>query len=342
MVSRIRSLKRPPRAIGLLFGLGVVSSACSASDPGNSLVPVGPAAAMEVDLFNLIYYVAIAVFVLVEGLLLYTAIRYRRRPNQTGIPVQTHGHNLLEIGWTIIPTVILLAIAVPTLTTIASATTPPTDPNTVKVKAIGHQWWWEFDYPDLNVVTSDELHVPVGTKVDVTVESADVIHSFWVPKVGGKIQAIPNQVNETWIQADQTGVFYAQCYQLCGTSHANMRFRLVSDTKPDFDAWVANQQKPAIQPTAAQAQAGQRTFLTGACVGCHTINGTQANGKVGPNLTHIGSHLTLAGATLVNNPKDLATWLHDPPAVKPGSIMPNLNLTDQQVSDLVAYLESLK
>lgn len=342
MVSRIHTPKRLPLALGLSLGTALASTACSPNDPANALSPIGPAAGMEVDLFNLIFWIAVAVFVIVEGLLVYTIFRYRRRPEQQGIPVQTHGNTRLEVTWTIIPTLILVFIAIPTLTTIASATTPPTGPGTLKMKVVGHQFWWEFDYPDLNVVTADELHVPVGTKVDVTVESEDVIHNFWIPKVGGKIQAIPNQVNTTWIQADQTGVYNAQCMQLCGFSHANMRMRLVSQSKADFDAWVANQQKPAIAPTTAQEKAGQQTFLTSACVGCHTITGTTANGKIGPNLTHIGSHLTLAGATLENNPQDLATWLHDPPAVKPGSIMPNLHLTDQQVSDLVAYLESLK
>lgn len=341
MVSRIRSLKRLPLGTGLVLGLALFSTACSATDPGNALVPIGPAGAMEADLFNLIFWAAVIVFIIVEGLLLWTSVRFRRQPS-TGLPVQTHGNTRLEIGWTILPTLILMAIAVPTLTTIAAATTPPTGPGTIKVRAIGHQWWWEFDYPDLKVVTADEMHVPANTKVDVIVESADVLHSFWVPRVGGKIQAVPNQPNETWIQADQTGVFYAQCYQLCGTSHANMRFRLVSQSKADFDAWVKNQQQPAAQPTTAEAKAGAQVFATGACVGCHTIQGTKANGKIGPNLTHIGSHLTLAGAIMENNPKDLATWLHDPPAVKPGSIMPNLHLTDQQISELVAYLESLK
>lgn len=343
MVFKVRSPKRLPLATLLLLPIAaLVLSACNPDTPGYSLAPVGPAGQMEADLYNLIYIIAVIVFVLVEGLLLWATLRFRHRPTAPGLPVQTHGNTILEIGWTIAPTLILLFIAVPTLTTIASATAAPTGPDTLKVTAIGHQWWWEFDYPDLGVVTADEMHIPANTKVAVTVESADVIHSFWVPKVGGKIQAIPNEHNETWIQADQTGVFYAQCYQLCGASHANMRFRLVSQSKSDFDAWVNNQKQPAAKPTTPDALKGQQIFSTGACVGCHTVTGTNANGKIGPNLTHIGSHMTIAGATLENNPHDLSVWLHDPPAVKPGSIMPNLHLTDDQVNALVAYLESLK
>lgn len=342
MVSRIRSRTRLLPATVLSLGLAVALTACGAADPGNALAPVGPVGAMESDLFNLIFWIAVGVFVIVEALLFWTTYRFRQRPGQDGLPVQTHGNTRLEVTWTIIPTVILMLIAVPTLSTIATATTPPTGAGTIKVNVIGHQFWWEFQYPDLNVVTADELHVPVNTKVDVTVTTADVIHNFWIPRVGGKIQAIPRQVNQTWIQADQPGVYFAQCYQLCGTSHANMRFRLVSQSKADFDAWVASEQKPSLQPTAADARAGQQVFMSSACVGCHTIAGTNANGKIGPNLTHIGSHLTLAGAVLDNNPQDLATWLRDPPAVKPGTVMPNLHLTDQQINELVAYLESLK
>jgi cytochrome c oxidase subunit 2 len=341
MVSRIRPLERLPLAAGLL-GLALASSACSPNDPGNALVPVGPAEAMEADLFNLIFWIAVAVFVIVEGLLIYTAFRYRRRTTEGAIPVQTHGNTRLEVTWTIIPTLILVFIAIPTLTTIASATSTPTGPGTLQVRVIGHQFWWEFDYPSLNVVTADEMHVPVGARVAVTVQSADVIHNFWIPRVGGKIQAIPNQINQTWVEADQTGVYFGQCFQLCGLSHANMRDRLVSQSQADFNAWVANQQKPAVAPTTAEEKAGQQVFLSSACVGCHTITGTTANGKIGPNLTHIGSHLSLAGATLENTSQNLAIWLHDPPAVKPGSIMPNLHLSDQQISQLVAYLESLK
>jgi cytochrome c oxidase subunit II len=339
MQRRVLSSRRLCFAAAVLLLL--VLSACSATDPGNALEPVGPAARMEADLFNLIFWIAVVVFVAVEGLLVYTVIRFRHRPTDR-VPVQTHGNTPLEIAWTIVPCIILAIIAIPTLTTIASATATPTGPNAIKVKVVGHQFWWEFDYPDLGVVTSDEMHIPVNTPVALDIESADLTHSFWVPKLGGKVQAIPNQHNSSWIQADQVGEFRGQCFQLCGFSHANMRFIVVSESRANFDQWVASQKAPPAQPASPDAQKGEQTFMTGACVGCHTINGTNAKGTVGPNLTHIGSHTTIAGAVLQNNPQDLATWLRDPPAVKPGNDMPNLNLNSDQINALVAYMQSLK
>jgi cytochrome c oxidase subunit II len=344
MVFGVPSPKSPGLATGFLLGLAALLIAgCSPTDPANILVPTGPVDRMEADLFNLIYYIAIAVFIVVEGILIYTVIRYRsRQPGE--IPAQTHGNTLLEVTWTIIPCIILAVIAVPTLTTIVSATTttPPAGTNALNVKVVGHQFWWEFDYPDLGIVTADELHIPTGTRVDLDVGSADVIHSFWVPKLGGHVQAIPNQKNGSWILADTAGTYKAECFQLCGASHANMRMIVVSESQADFDKWVANMKATAANPTAADAQKGAQIFATGACTGCHTIDGTKAAGKVGPNLTHIGSHTTLAGAVLENTPQNMAMWIHNPPAVKPGSIMPNLNLPDDQVTALVAYLESLK
>jgi cytochrome c oxidase subunit 2 len=341
MVFGVRTPKRLTLATTSIIVLMVFLTACATSNPGNALVTAGPAAEMEAVLYNLIYWIAIAVFVVVEAILLWTVIRFRRRAND-GIPAQTHGHTGLEIGWTIIPFLILAYIAIPTLTTIQSATAAPTGPDVIKVKVIGHQWWWEFQYPELGVVTSDELHIPVGQKIDLQIESADVIHSFWVPKLGGKVQAIPNQHNTTWIQADQAGVFQAQCFQLCGISHANMRFIVVAEPKDAFQAWTRNQIAPAAKPASADGQKGAQVFATGACIGCHTIAGTAAAGKVGPNLTHIGSHQTLAGAIMPNTPEQLGMWLHNPPGVKPGSLMPNLNLSDDQVKSLVAYLGELK
>lgn len=340
MALGVRTPKKLAFATGLiLFVIIPLITGCANADPGNTASPAGPVARIEVDLYNLIFWMAIGVFIVVGGLLLWTVVRYRRR-RADYMPAQTHGSTPLEITWTIIPFIILAIIAVPTLSSIASATEVPTGPNVVRVKVIGHQWWWEFQYPDLNVITSDELHIPVGSKIALDIGSADVIHSFWVPRLGGKIQAIPNQQDTTWIQADELGTYTAQCYQLCGTSHANMRFIVVSESKADFDTWVKGQSTPAV--VAAGAEKGAQIFASSACVGCHTITGTAAAGKVGPNLTHIGSHRTIAGAIMLNDPEHLAMWLHDPPGMKPGSIMPNLGLTDDQVSSLVTYLDSLK
>ena len=340
---RIRLPRGSPLAKGpLVASVGLLSlfiGGCE-SGPQDALLPAGPVAAMEVDLYNLIFWIAVGVFIIVEAILLYALFRYRRQGGD-GIPAQVHGNTKLELTWTIIPILILAGVAVPTLSTIASAATPPTDAG-VKVKVVGHQWWWEFDYPDLEVVTADELHIPVGTKIALTEESADVIHSFWVPRLGGKVQVIPNRVNESWIQADAPGEYFGQCFQLCGTSHANMRFRVIAQSKADFDAWVKAQKVVPTTPTSGDAAKGAQVFASGPCVGCHTIEGTAAKAKIGPDLTHFGSRSTLAGAIMENNPKNLAMWLKDPPGVKPGSLMPNYHLTDDQVNALVAYLESLK
>ena len=341
MVFGVRTPKRltHPTAL-ILFVMALLITGCASPAPGNALVTAGPVAEMEAVLYNLIFWIAVGVFVVVDAILIYTVIRFRRRTGD-GMPAQIHGSTGLEIGWTIVPFVILAFIAVPTLTTITGATSLPTGPNVVHIKVIGHQWWWEFQYPDLGVVTSDELHIPVGQKISLQIESADVIHSFWVPKLGGKVQAIPNQHNTTWIQADQPGTYQAQCYQLCGLSHANMRFTVVAESKDAFGAWAKNQAAPPVKPTSADAQKGAQVFATGACVGCHAITGI-SSGAVGPNLTHIGTHQTLAGAIMANDPQHLAMWLHNPPGIKPGSIMPNLGLSDDQVNSLVAYLGELK
>lgn len=336
---------RPPRGLPLvkvpLIAFAALLIAGCTPGPQDALAPVGPVGVMESNLYNLIFWIAVVVFVIVEGLLVYTIFRYRRKADD-GMPAQIHGNTKLEVIWTVIPVLILIGIAVPTLTTIASAATVPSGGNILNVKVVGHQWWWEFDYPDQGVVTADEMHIPVGTKISLAVDSADVIHSFWVPKLAGKIQAIPNRANTMWLQADQTGEYYGQCFQLCGTSHANMRFRVFVQSKADFDKWVADQKVVPTKPTDAEAAKGAQVFASGPCVGCHTIAGTAAKAKVGPDLTHFGSRTTIAGALLDNNPKNLAMWLHDPPAVKPGSLMPDYHLSDDQVNALVAYLDSLK
>ena len=342
MIFRARSSTSLPIVTVLLVLLSaVVLSGCSATDPGNTMMPAGPIARMEADLYLLIFWMAVGVFVLVEGLLLWTIVRYRSRPGDR-MPGQTHGNTTLEIIWTVIPCIILAVVAIKSLPAIAQATEIPTGPGTVNIKVVGHQWWWEFQYPDKGVITADEMHIPVGQKVALQIESADVIHSFWVPKLGGKVQAIPNQHNTSWIQADEIGVYKAQCFQLCGTSHANMRFIVVVQSQADYDAWVANQVATPVTPTSGDAQKGGQIFQASACIGCHAIAGTAAKGNVGPNLSHIGSHMTLAGAIMDNNPDNLKMWLHNPPDVKPGSIMPNLHLADDQVTSLTAYLESLK
>jgi cytochrome c oxidase subunit 2 len=210
------------------------------------------------------------------------------------------------------------------------------------VKVIGHRFWWEYQYPDLNITTATDLVIPTGKVVNLELSSVDVIHSFWIPQLNGKTDAFPNHINTTWIQANTPGVYYGQCAELCGPSHANMRATVIAKTPEEFDQWVKDQQAGAAQPTEALAQQGQQVLLAGACIGCHAIEGTAAQGKVGPNLTHMASRTSIAGGMLTNTEGNLKRWLTNPPAVKPDSVMPNLNLSQSDIAALTAYLLTLK
>lgn len=321
----------------MLFG------GCDAKTP-NTLNPAGPVAKTQSDLFWIILVIATVIFVVVAGALLYSIIRFRDRPGAPE-PRQTAGNTKLEIAWTIAPSLVLFLVLIFTITYMYKLAQPAVaSSSVVHVEAIGHQWWWEFRYTDASpvVVTGDELHVPVGTVVHVDLVSDNVIHSFWVPQLTGKTDVIPGHDNSMWFQADKAGQYRGECAEFCGTQHANMDFVVVADPADQFQTWLSAQQAEAMAATTDAQQAGQHDFLTLGCVACHTIAGTQAKGTIGPNLTHFGGRLLIAGGVLSNTNQNLTTWLSDPQAVKPGSDMVIPQLSQQQVSDLVAYLESLK
>ncbi|HEY3118102.1 MAG TPA: cytochrome c oxidase subunit II [Chloroflexota bacterium] len=340
---------------------GVVQFAADAPDaPQTTVFPLSDTGRRVQTLYELIFWMALVVFVGVEGALLYILVRFRRPAG--GVASQTHGNTRLEIAWTVIPAVILLIIAVPTIETIFSEDAPSASAseNQIRVEVTGHQWWWEFRYPELgaDVVTANEFHLPVGRTAFITMTSADVIHSFWIPKMTGKMDAIPTRVNHIWFTAQQTGEYYGQCVQFCGTEHADMRLRLFVDTPQDFDAWVRRQSQGAQAPvtsTVGLAAVGARVFQSGACPGCHTIRGTPAQGKVGPDLTHVGSRTTIASGVLTNNLENLTRWVTDAQAVKPEAKMPTLGceantgtgppttcITRSDVDAVVAYLRTLQ
>ncbi len=309
----------------------------------SALNPAGPNSAVIANLFNIVLIMASVVFVVVEGLIVFSAFRFRRRAKDASEPTQVHGNTKAEIAWTILPAMIVVTLFVLALQGLQALDTKPAQAaDQMTVKVIGHQFWWEYQYPDLGITTATDLVIPTGKVVNLEISSMDVIHSFWVPQLNGKTDAFPNHVNYTWIQANTPGTYYGQCAELCGASHANMRVVVVAKTPDEFDQWVKQQQAGPAEPTDALAQQGQQTFMTGACIGCHTINGTSASGKVGPNLTHVGSRTSIAGGMLNNTEGNLRRWLTNPPLVKPGSIMPNLNLTATEIDALVAYLQSLK
>ncbi len=308
--------------------------------PQSTLHPHSDYANSIQSLLEQLTFWVVVIFVVVEGLLIYAVIRFRARPGMAD-PKPVHGHTGLEIAWTIAPAVILAIVAVPTVLAIYQ-TQGGAPAGALQVKVTGHQWWWEFNYPELGVTTGSELHVPVNRAIAVDLESADVIHSFWFPAVGGKRDVVPGHTNRMWFTPDSVGVFPGQCAELCGISHANMKMILVVETREAFDAWVARQkQAPAEPDSTTLAGRGRAIYAESACIGCHTIEGISA-GIIGPNLTHVGSRMTLAGAMFPNDSRHLAKWIAEPDKQKPGTMMLNLSLPPDQVEVLVAYLQSLK
>ena len=318
----------------LLAAILLAVAGCGGPFPQTTLAPRSDLGVTVDTLFTSIFWWAVVVFVIVEGLLLFVIIRYRHRAGG-GKPSALHGHTALEIGWTLAPALILVFIAVPTMRTIF-ATAARAPEGALRVEVVGHQWWWEFRYPDLGVLTANELHLPRGRPVQLEMTSADVIHSFWAPGLGGKRDLTPGRVTRIAFTADSLGEVAGQCAEFCGASHANMRLRVFVQSDSAFQAWVAHQREPAAVPAPP-------AFAHGACIACHTIAGVpQARGTVGPNLTHVGSRSTLAGATLPNTAEWLRRWIADAPSLKPGSLMPAMPLPDDQLAALVAYLQSLQ
>jgi cytochrome c oxidase subunit 2 len=333
---------RPTRALGFWTGvLGLALAGCGLLDsPATTLTPRSDFGWTSHRIFLQILRWDTAIFVVVQALLLVALFRFRER-DPGAIPRQVRGSAKLELAWTVLPAVILIFIAFPTVAAIfRTQAAPPKD--ALRVKVIGHQWWWEFQYPDLGFATASDLHLPAGRAVSLEITGVDVIHSFWVPQLGGKRDAIPGSVTRIVLTIDTPGEYYGQCAEFCGASHANMRHLAVVDTPEAFAAWAAKQKEPAAAPPdGSPAAAGREVYRTGACVGCHTVRGVSA-GLLGPDLTHFGSRRTIAGGILPNAAEHLARWLRNAPAVKPGSLMPDQKLTDPEVAALVAYLQSLR
>jgi len=322
--------------------LGVlISQGCGGEYLQSALHPSSDSATLLDQLFDQIFWWAVGVFVVVEGILIYVFVRFRERPGD-GRPKQVHGHLLLEVGWTLLPALILVAIAIPTMRAIFIIDRSTPDPEALVIEVIGKQWWWEFRYPELGIVTANEAHVPLGRTVDLRLRSADVLHSFWVPRLAGKRDLVPGIENQLWFRPDSVGVYYGQCAEFCGTAHALMGMRLIVDEPDDFDRWARANAAPASTPAAAEARAGQGVFMANACVSCHAVRGTPAAGQFGPDLTHFGSRLTIASGVLENTPANLARWLDSTQHVKPGNPMPEVELSDAQIRQLVAYLGSLR
>ncbi|MDX1620742.1 MAG: cytochrome c oxidase subunit II [Nitriliruptorales bacterium] len=356
----------------ILGTLALVATGC-ADAPQSMLDPKGPFAEQPDDLFQLVMWIALVIFILVQGLIIYSAIKFRQRKDDDGsLPVQVHGNTKLELVWTIIPALILAGIAVPTVRTIFELAGEPEGSITIEV--IGHRWWWEYHYPDHGGFrTANELVIPAGVPIHLEMIAEEsggpdraVIHSFWIPPLAGKQDVVPGRITELNMMADEPGRYLGQCAEYCGLSHANMRARAIALPQNEFDEWVELQNAPAQMPSDGLAAEGARLFVEGAggqaCASCHRINGLEgAQGNVGPDLTHLMSRREFAGAIFplyeqlgptefdTSQPREdlLAEWLEDPPAMKPmrpefGVGMPNVNLTPEEIEALVAYLITLE
>ena len=314
--------------------------------PTNIFAPASTPAKSIFGLSLFVLAVTGAIFLVVFALLVYAVVKFRKRRNDDGQePPQVYGSNQVELAWTTIPILIVVALFMATARVIAVVQKVSPPGNAIAVTAIGHQFWWEYRYPNLGVVTANELHVPVSdpahaTPTFIKLLSADTDHSFWVPRLAGKTDLIPNHPNMMWIDPQETGIFLGQCAQYCGTQHAKMLLRVYVQSKVEFDQWVQQQRQPAFEDAAVSQ--GQRIFETTACINCHTVSGTVANGRVGPDLTHLMSRDTIAAGAALNTPENLRLWIRDPNAIKPGSLMPAMELDDQELDALTAYLETLR
>jgi cytochrome c oxidase subunit 2 len=335
-------------------GLALLAAGTSPTQDLSIFSPASPPAESIRSLFVLVMAVCAVIFLLVEGILLYSIFRFRRRPTDTTEPPQVYGSLPIEVAWTAAPALIVflltLILARTEYEVRVNPDTPPPGAQPLYVTVIGHQWWWEYVYQrydgqDVGFITANELHVPasedgVPRPVYLALQSADVCHSYWVPRLAGKTDLIPGRTNQMWFQSDKPGLYLGQCAEYCGTQHAHMLLRVYVDPPDEFRAWLDNQRKPAADVPAARA--GRDLFLSQSCINCHRVAGTIAKGTYAPDLTHLMSRETLASGMVPNARDELRQWVADPAKIKPGCLMPAFGLNDKQVDLIVDYLMTLK
>ena len=286
------------------------------------------------------------IFVVVAGLAVYTIVRFRRRPgDRPREPPQVYGSDRIELAWTVVPFLIVIVLFLVTARYIWEIERRAQPPGAIEVTIVGNQWWWEIRYPKLGIVTANELHVPVSDAASpaptfITLESTDVIHSFWVPQLAGKMDVIPNKTNRVWIEPRTPGTYVGQCAEYCGLQHGLMLLAVVVHPRDEFDRWVATQRAPAVDEPAARS--GRELFASLACINCHTVRGTPANGVFGPDLTHLMSRWTIGAGAARNTPENLRAWVNDPSALKEGALMPAMKLSRSDLDTLTAYLVTLR
>ncbi len=328
----------------LCVGMAKVSFAQASSDPASIFSPASTPADSIYHLSLFVLIICAAIFVTVFSLLAYSVIKYRRRTGDDGRePPQIYGSNQVELAWTVIPVLIVVVLFLATARVIHAVEDARMPAGTVEVIAVGHQFWWEFQYPQDGFIAANELHVPVSdpahpTPTHITLLSADTDHSFWVPRLAGKTDLIPNRTNHMWIDPHETGVYVGQCAQYCGTQHAKMLLRVIVQSRADFDRWVAGQKQPAGDTVSR----GRQVFETTACVNCHTVAGTNAHGKFGPDLTHLMSRETIGSGAALNTRDNLRQWVENPDYFKPGVLMPAMQLNQPDLDAVTDYLVTLK
>jgi len=310
--------------------------------------PAGTPAHSIFGLSMLVLGITAAIFLVVGGLLLYALVRYRHRetdPKALQEPAQVYGSNQIELSWTVIPILIVVMLFLATARIIFSTEHALKPADALDITVIGHQFWWEYRYPKFGIITANELHIPVSdtnhpTPTYLTMSSADTDHSFWVPRLAGKTDLIPNKVNTMWIDPQSPGLYLGQCAQYCGTQHAKMLLRVYADTPAQFAAWIEHQKQQAEHP--ATPSDGEAVFQRNACISCHTIAGTVATGRFGPDLTHVASRDTIASGAVLNTPANLRAFVDNPAHFKPGALMPPMHLNDHDLDAVTRYLTTLK
>ena len=370
MLSRTAVIRRFRRLAPLFCVIALVVAGCSPDHYAQTaLRPISDFGRIGDDIQTTTFKWAVVVFILVEGALLYAIFRFRGKPGDPE-PAQIHGNTTVEIVWTIIPAIILAAIAVPTVRGIFQTNAIPAA-DALEIRVIGHQWWWEFRYPTLNVTTANELHIPVGQTVSLRMATGDVVHSFWNPRFAGKRDVFPNRETRLWFKAEEAGEYPGQCAEFCGIQHGRMAFRVRAQSAEEFHAWAAHMQtlkaqppapppppeekKPAQGPgkkpeqgppappeaVAAAPTAGEKLFLSKGCVGCHSLNAYDApKGMIGPNLANVGARTYIGAGTLKNTDENLARWIQNPQLIKQGVLMPNLGVNPEDAKTLAAYLRA--
>ncbi len=354
MVPIRRRLTRVAALVGSAFILTSCALVEVEENPLTTFEPEGPFARQIDGLFWMVFWIATAVFILVMGGLLFILFAFRDRKKEgQKEPKQLHGSPKLEVLWTVIPALILAAIAVPTVSSVFELT--ECGDGAMEVEVIGHQWWFEYYYPDADIFTANIMVIPAGQEVCALMTSEDVLHNFWIPALNGKRYLVPGQITNLRLQSDEPGEFWGHCAEFCGLSHSLMRARVHAVTQAEFDAWIEAQQEPAHLPAEGEpGYEGYQVFVNKGCVQCHAIRFDDDEASIniarelfnGVDLTHFGSRDVFAGAALPEEgeTKDeaLKRWLADPPSVKPGSFMPNLALTEQEIDALIVWLEGNK